>query len=76
MEKYGYKVYDSYDELPNWSKDSIDKALKLGILKGTGDNKLGLTLTEVKTIVWLDRCGLFDRPNPEYSEVIDPEFKE
>lgn len=60
MEKYGYKVYNEFDEIPNWAKDSIQKAIKTGILKGTGEG-LGLTLTEIKTIVWLDRCGLFEK---------------
>ena len=60
MEKYGYKVYNEFDEIPSWAKDSITKSINAGILKGTGDG-LGLTLTEIKTIVWLDRCGLFDK---------------
>lgn len=60
MDKYGYKIYNEFDEIPKWAKDSIKKAIDAKVLKGT-DEGLGLTLTEIKTIVWLDRCGLFEK---------------
>lgn len=58
MDKYGYKIYNEFEEIPKWAKDSVKKAIDTKILKGT-DEGLGLTLTEIKTLVWLDRCGLF-----------------
>ena len=65
MENYGTKIYNEIEELPAWAVDSVKKAINVGILKGVGTNengtiKLGLTQTEVKMIVWLDRCGLFN----------------
>lgn len=72
MEKYGYKIYNEVDELPEWAKESVKKAVAVGVLKGTGEG-LGLTQTEVKMIVWLDRCGLFDQPNPQHDDVVIPE---
>ena len=74
MENYGTKIYNEIEELPAWAVDSIKKAINVGILKGVGTNidgtiKLGLTQTEVKMIVWLDRCGLFNLPNPQHDDV-------
>lgn len=56
MEKNGVKVYNTIDEVPVWAKESIQKAIDTGVLKGTGAG-LGLTQTEIKMLVWLDRCG-------------------
>lgn len=70
MEKYGYKVYDKFEDLPEWAKESVNNARICGVLKGVGEDKLGLSLTEVKTLVWLDRCGLFNVPNPQFDDVL------
>lgn len=50
--------YQTIDEVPSWGQDSIKRAQELGIVKGTGKG-LGLTETEVKVLVWMDRAGLF-----------------
>ena len=47
------------DEIPSWAKDSVQKAITTGILKGTGEG-LGLTLTEIKMLVWMDRAKCMD----------------
>lgn len=53
-------IYNYIDEnMPEWARVSVQKAVDKGILSGTGDG-LGLTDTDLKTIVWLDRLGLFD----------------
>ena len=49
-------IYNKIEDLPDWAKPSVEKALNAGVLKGTGKG-LGLTLTETKILVWLDRCG-------------------
>jgi len=51
--------YETIEEVPEWGRASVQKAIDLGILKGTG-NGLGLIETEVKMIVWLDRCKCLD----------------
>lgn len=56
----GYKIYNTVAECPEWSRESIRKAIDRGVLKGTG-NGLGLNDTEIKMIVWLDRCGCLDK---------------
>ncbi len=58
-EKYGYELYNKMEELPAWAKESVQKAIDVGVLKGTGSG-LGLTYTELKMIVWLDRCKCLD----------------
>lgn len=58
-QKYGYEIYNKMEEIPDWAKESVQKAIDVGVLKGTGSG-LGLTLTEVKMIVWLDRCKCLD----------------
>lgn len=57
--KNGEKIYDTIDDIPEWAESSIRKAITTGILKGTGEG-LGLTMTEIKMIVWLDRCKCMD----------------
>ena len=52
--------YETIEEVPEWGRASVQKAIDLGILKGTG-NGLGLIETEVKMIVWLDRCKCLDK---------------
>lgn len=58
-EQYGYEVYNTIEEIPDWAKASVQKAIDVGILKGTTKG-LHLTLIEVRTICWLDRCGCLD----------------
>lgn len=52
--------YETIDEIPAWGQEAISKALKVGVLKGTGKG-LGLTETEVKVLVWMDRAGMLDK---------------
>lgn len=51
--------YETIDEVPAWGKESVKKALDTGILKGTGKG-LGLTETELKVLVWMDRAKCLD----------------
>lgn len=57
--KNGERIYNKMDEIPSWAKDSVQKAITTGILKGTGEG-LGLTLTEIKMLVWMDRAKCMD----------------
>lgn len=57
--QYGYEIYDTIEEVPDWAQESIKKALDKGVLKGTGKG-LKLTLIETRVICWLDRCGCLD----------------
>ena len=55
----GYKIYNTLIEVPDWARPSCEKAIIANVLRGTGSG-LGLNDTELKMIVWLDRCGCFD----------------
>jgi len=51
------------DNTPSdWEKTAVDKALHLGILRGTseGNLKLHSSITRAELLVMLDRLGLFD----------------
>lgn len=53
-------IYNYIDEnMPEWARASVQKAIDKGILSGTGSG-LGLSDTDLKTIVWLDRLGLLN----------------
>ena len=47
------------DNMPEWARKSVQKAIDKGIVLGTGEG-LGLTMTDLKCIVREDRCGMYD----------------
>ena len=47
------------DNMPEWARESVQKAVSKKIILGTGDG-LGLTMTDLKCIVREDRCGMYD----------------
>lgn len=53
------KKYQTINEVPSWAKDTIQKLLNMGVLKGTGD---GLDLDDnlIRMCVIMDRAGVFD----------------
>lgn len=53
-------IYNYIDEnMPEWARASVQKALDKGILKGEGEG-LNLTYSDLRTIVREDRAGLYD----------------
>lgn len=53
-------IYNYIDEnMPEWARASVQKAIDKGILKGEGDG-LNLTYNDLRTIVREDRSGLYD----------------
>lgn len=60
-------IYDYMDEnMPEWARASVQKAIDRGIIKGVAQDedgnilRLGLTETDLKCIVREDRAGLYD----------------
>lgn len=47
------------DNMPEWARNSVQKAVDKKKILGTGDG-LGLTITDLKCIVREDRCGMYD----------------
>jgi len=51
--------YNSIEEMPDYAKETIEKLVNKGFLKGTGDG-LDLSLDMVRMFVIFDRAGMFD----------------
>ncbi len=47
------------DNMPEWARASVQKAMDKGIIKGEG-NGLNLTYSDLRSVVREDRAGLFD----------------
>jgi hypothetical protein len=52
--------YNTIEELPSWAKETIEKLVTKGYLKGDG-NGLDLSHDMVRMLVINDRAGLYDR---------------
>lgn len=52
-------TYDKLSEVPDWGRDTIDKLIKKGYIKGEG-NKLNISYDLLRTLVINDRAGLYN----------------
>jgi len=59
--KGGLTVYQKQEQVPDWAKDSVRKLVERGALTGDGEGNLNLSQDLTRTLVILDRLGLFDR---------------
>lgn len=50
------KTYNSVADVPEWYREAVQYYINAGIIKGTGDGKLGLTETKCWTLTVLYRC--------------------
>lgn len=55
------RVYKNIAELPNWARPTIQKVLDKGLYNGAGEDNLNLPESLMRTMVILDRVGIFDR---------------
>ena len=55
-----YKVYPRMEDVPDWCRISLRKAMDRGVLKGTGNGRLDVSEDFCKTVTLLDRLGLLD----------------
>lgn len=53
------REYNTIDEVPCDFKPTIEKLVKAGIIRGKGENRLGLTYATMRILVILDRSGAF-----------------
>lgn len=51
------KVYNKVNECPDWSRETVQKLLNKGFLKGDEQGNLGLNDTMIKILVINDRAG-------------------
>ncbi len=52
--------YNTIEEVPDWTKETIEKIMKKGFLKGNG-NGLDLSHDMVRLLVIFDRAGVFGK---------------
>ena len=48
------------DNMPSWAKPTIQKLMDRGIISGTDDNELGLTMDIIRTLVIIDKTDGFE----------------
>ena len=53
------KIFHTIEDVPEWAQPTIKKLVSSGLLKGVNSNDLGLEESTMKTLVILDRAGLF-----------------
>ena len=56
----GLNVYQTMQDVPAWAAPTIEKLLQRGLLQGDGEH-LGLSYDLVRTMVILDRAGIFEK---------------
>ena len=61
-ENMSQMIYNYVDEnMPEWARNTVQKLIDKGYLKGDADNELGLTHDMLRILVILDRTGVFDK---------------
>ena len=54
-------IYNCIDDnMPSWAHEAVQAAVDAGVLSGSGEG-WSLTFTDLKTLVWMHRLGLFNR---------------
>ena len=54
-------IYNYIDNnMPSWAHEAVQAAVDAGVLTGSGEG-WSLTFTDLKTLVWMHRLGLFNR---------------
>lgn len=64
--KGGLIVYKTMEDVPDWAKDSVQKLVDRGALTGDGAGALNLSGDLVRTLVILDRLGMFENKEEGY----------
>lgn len=59
--KGGLQMYNKLEQVPDWARDSIRKLTERGALQGDGSGNLNLSEDLTRTLVILDRLGLFEK---------------
>lgn len=58
--KGGLTVYETLETVPEWAQATVKKLVERGLLQGDGEN-LSLSRDLVRTLVILDRAGIFEK---------------
>lgn len=58
--EWALKTYHWYDDMPEWARASVQKAVKKGIVSVNEDNSVTLLGCNLQPIVFMDRAGMLD----------------
>ena len=58
--EWARKTYHWYDDMPEWARASVQKAVKKGIVSANGDNSVTVLGCNLQPIVFMDRAGMLD----------------
>lgn len=57
---WALKTYQWYEDMPEWARESVKKAVKKGIVSVNPDNSVTVLGCNLQPLVYLDRAGLLD----------------
>lgn len=55
------KVYHTLLDVPDWARKDLTTLINDGVLFGTGDGSLDLTMTQIRALVWMQRIREADK---------------
>ena len=56
------KIYKKIDEMPDWAKASVKKAIDKKIISTRSRvGAVSVLIPNLQSLVWMDRAGLFDK---------------
>ena len=58
---WALKTYQWYEDMPEWARESVQKAVKRGLVSVGADNAVSVLGANLQTLVYLDRAGLLDK---------------
>ena len=58
---WALKTYQWYEDMPEWARESVQKAVKRGLVSTNADNSVSVLGANLQTLVYLDRAGLLDK---------------
>lgn len=58
--EWARKTYHWYDDMPEWARASLQKAVKKGIVSVNEDNSVTVLGCNLQPIVFMDRAGMLD----------------
>lgn len=57
---WALKTYHWYDDMPEWARASVQKAVKKGIVAVNDDNSVTVLGCNLQPLVYMDRAGMLD----------------
>lgn len=58
--EWARKTYHWYDDMPEWARASVQKAVKKGIVSANEDNSVTVLGCNLQPLVFMDRAGMLD----------------